>query len=450
MPVVRTAARRTAAAFRCRDDLPGRVRLALRLARRTVEVATAEATATPQEASPRRPPALVVGKVVGEGAMLLRAVTFLRGDDAELDAEAQALAEALLPQARGDRVIERLCNDAGRALEHASAHLFLGDAGYRDEGFERLLDGIVGGAAPRGGERLPNHRLEHEWLEQIRGRRVDATRAGEVLLAETCLGWPLDVLGCSTLDLYLFTHVVMYASDMGRRAVWLPRPTAALLREAEAALAAALDADNFDLAAELLWTWPMLRQAWSPTAAFAFDVLARAQDEHGFLPGPDHARWAAEPGLGLSAEDLMLRTSYHANVVMGILCATALHPRSVPPPVVAMAAGSTASAVLLVSVGEGGGRRGGLLDRLPRKSFMPRWQPAFEALDEQRQEALSSWCLNIWFRRAAAGNDLEQLREALAAMLELDDVEAADGPSAHQALARLQRAMAVARGFTSQ
>lgn len=430
-PVVRTAARRTPATLRCRDDLPGRVRLAVRMARRTVEVAIAATTATPQEEGTRRPPPLVVGKVVGEAAMLLRAVTFLRGDDAELDAEAQALAEALIPHARGDRVIERLCNDAGRALEHASAHLFLADAGYRDDDFARLLDGIVAGNAERGTERLPNHQLELEWLDQIRDRSVDAMRAGEALLAETCLGWPLDVLGCSTIDLYLLTHAVMYASDMGRRAVWLPRPTGEVLRDVEAALAAALDADNFDLAAELLWTWPMLRQAWSPTASFAFDVLARAQDEHGFLPGPDHARWAGDRAHGLSDEDLRLRTSYHANVVMGILCAAALHPRSAPAPMAPMNADDPG--------------RARLLGRLPRRPFVPRWQGAFEALDERRQSALSSLCLDVWFRRATASNDFAQLREALGVAADIDDGEACEGPSARQALTRLRRAMAAAR-----
>lgn len=436
MPVVRTAAGRGAAAVRCRDDLPGRVRLALRTARRAVAATSGAVPESPPSSGGARPPALVPAKVVGESAMLLRAMSFLRGEDAALDAEAQALAEALLVPARDARVMERLCNDPARALEHASAHLFLSDAGYRDAAFSRLLDGVLACGGVRGPERLPNHQLEGDWLDEIRGRRVHATRADETLLSRSCLGWPLDVLGCATLDLYLFTHVVMYASDMGRRDVWPPRPTADILADAEAALAAALDADNLDLAAELLWTWPMLRQAWSPLAAFAFGVVAQAQDEQGFLPGPDYARWAGAAGLGLAHEEVVLRTSYHADLVMGLLCAAALHPRSAPP--------TRPRWPRWPLAGEGGARRAsaGLLSRLPARAVVPRWQRAFEALAPGHQDELAPLCFGVWFRRAAGRGDLLELRRALAATLEFSG---GDGLSARQALGRLERAMAAGR-----
>ncbi|WP_431287157.1 DUF6895 family protein [Roseateles chitinivorans] len=334
MPMVRPVVGRRSVAARRRDDLLGRVHLAVRMARRTLKAAVAaeeegllaeggrEASKGP--VAPAAPAALVLGKVVGEAAMLLRTTAPLRGEDETLDVESRLLAVQLVAQARGARVRERLCNDAGRALEHASAHLFLGDAGYPDEAFDRLLDDILDGEDACGPERLPNHQLECAWLDQIRRGRVEVEPIDEELLVATCIGWPLDVLGCSTLDLYMFTHVVMYASDMGRRAVHPPRPVEDILAEAEAGLAAALDADNFDLAAELLWTWPMLRQRWSAAAVFALELLMRVQDEHAFLPGPDYARWAGRSGGGLAHEDVVQRTSYHANLVMGMLCAVAL------------------------------------------------------------------------------------------------------------------------------
>ncbi len=451
MPAVRRVTGRRPAPVRHRDDLLGRVHLAVRMARRAVkaavnrEVLTGEGAAGEEAAktsagvsaaagsassadasgaSACHPPALVPAKVVGEAAMLLRMTAPLRGLDETLDVESRLLAVQLVPQARGGRVRERLCHDPGRALEHASAHLFLSDAGYPDEAFDRLLAGVVEGNAVQGSERLPNHLLEGEWLDQIWRGRVDAEPANAALLDRTCLGWPLDVLGCSTLDLYLLTHVVMYASDMGRRAVTLPREPVDVLAEVEAALAAALDADNLDLAAELLWTWPMLRQPWSPVATFAYGVLAREQDELGFLPGPDYARWAGQAAGrdALSHEELVLRSSYHATFVMGMLCAAALLPGG----------GGHAVAMPVTPLQDGSSD---VCDR-------PRWERAFESLDDAARSRLEPLRVSVRFRRAAATGDIDALREVLAATL---DQRGGDGPSARQALRKLQRAIAISR-----
>ena len=43
----------------------------------------------------------------------------------------------------------------------------------------------------------------------------------------------------------------------------LPRPAQELSRDLDALLGLALDADNFDLTAEVLWSWPMLRLPWT-------------------------------------------------------------------------------------------------------------------------------------------------------------------------------------------
>ena len=83
-----------------------------------------------------------------------------------------------------------------------------------------------------------------------------------------------------------------------------------------------------------------------------------------------------------------------------------------------------------------------VLDSLPTRSFVPQWQQDFVALSGSERSALSSLCFSVWFRRAAAAGDVAGLRDALAATLEHDD---SDGPSAHQALKRLQRVTAIAR-----
>ncbi|MDQ2796297.1 MAG: hypothetical protein M3Y06_03930, partial [Actinomycetota bacterium] len=78
----------------------------------------------------------------------------------------------------------------------------------------------------------------------------------------------------------------MYASDSGRRGTTFPRPVENVLADAETALAVALDDGNLDLAAEALWTWPMLGATPSAIARFAWRLLAAAQDETGLVVGP--------------------------------------------------------------------------------------------------------------------------------------------------------------------
>jgi hypothetical protein len=211
---------------------------------------------------------------------------------------------------------------------------------------------------------------------------------------------------------------------MGRRSFQWPRPVGQIMADAEAALAAAIDADNFDLAAELLWTWPMLGQPWSPAATFSFGILAATQDDHGFLPGPDYsARDYACLPEDLRAE-YVLRTSYHATLVMGFLCAAALRPGLAPPVAVTPTAASVGGIDMIMP----------LLRTQPRK---PHWQDAFQHLDVTRRESLAEFVLTIVLRRARASHDLELVRESLSAGLVCGLL---DGPAIHQALALLRRA----------
>jgi len=413
-----------------RGDLSARVLQAVHMARRVVDAAAAPAAARGSAPPDARGPApLQLAKVVGESAMLMRVVDFLGAEDAGLRAALDALAARLAPLARGEAVIASLCRPGGGAIEHASAHVFLADLGYGDEAFEHLLGTLLGDAPAAGPERLPNHELESRWLAEIRSGAVHRGPADAALMDRTCLAWPLDVLGCSTLDLYVFTHVVMYASDMGRRRVLAPRPVSEISAEAEAALAAALDADNLDLAAELLWTWPMLGLPWPAAATFAFEVLAQAQDEHGFLPGPEHAQWRPATPAGAEVDERVLRTSYHATLVMGMLCGAALGPNG------ANRAGPRKPA-------RDDGAVDDLLAALPPRPGTPRWQRVLATMARDRRAALASLVLDVWLRRAAAAGDIAQVRDALAAGL----ARGAGGrPSMRQGLALLRRSMAVAR-----
>ena len=92
-------------------------------------------------------------------------------------------------------------------------------------------------------------------------------------------------------------------------------------------LAGYMDAEDYDLAGELLLAWPLMGAPWSPSAAFAFRVLASIEDQVGVLPcgnvnlahlaqleGEERARYA-------------LGTAYHTAYVMGFLCAASASTR---------------------------------------------------------------------------------------------------------------------------
>ncbi len=112
----------------------------------------------------------------------------------------------------------------------------------------------------------------------------------------------------------------MQISDLGTWPVILPRDPHDVIEDVEALMAAALHADNYDLAAELLWTWPMLRLPWTEFAARVFALLIEVHGRLGFLPGPDfHAQVYAELPPHEAAAYAQ-RTSYHTTLVLGMLC----------------------------------------------------------------------------------------------------------------------------------
>jgi hypothetical protein len=417
-PALRDAARQAAAG---RADLLRRVHQALRLVGRALDSAAMQACepVAAGEVAGVRP--LQLDKVVAEAAMLMHCASFLGDEDPPLAATIDALARRAAGHARSDAVLVRLCREPFRALEHAAAHVHLGAIGHHDEHFDRFLQEVLDGDTVGGPERLPNHVLECHWLDQLRsGEAGHGVHPG--LLGRTCVSWPLDLLSSSTADLYAFTHVVLYASDMGRRAAPWPRPPDEIAAEADAALAVALDADNHDLAAELLWTRPMLGVPWSAAACFGFEVLAAVQDEHGFLPGPQFGLQASDD------EDWVLRTSYHATLVMGMLCAASLRGGREPP----LTFDDAAAGADVVDA---------LLTSMPPCTRSPRWLDALARLDAPRRLPLAPFVLAVTFRRAVAVHDLPCVRATLEAALE---GSLADGPAVRQALGLLRRAVSLA------
>jgi hypothetical protein len=126
-------------------------------------------------------------------------------------------------------------------------------------------------------------------------------------------------------DPYGLTHQLFYVSDFGRVAPpEFPRSRGDVLADVEGLLLRYLDHEDYDITAELLMAWPQLREPWSPTAAFAFRVLADVEDEAGILPcgNVDPDRLATLEGQDRTR--YARAASYHTALVMGLLCAVSL------------------------------------------------------------------------------------------------------------------------------
>lgn len=408
-----------------RHDLPFRIRLALDMADQALSTALDERPADPSTPEDRP---LMVQKVVAESALLLRCCAFLRTTNYELAARIESLATRLAAVARSDRTWAALCREPACAIEHATAHVLLADLGYPDAAFDGLLAHVLSSDESFSGERLPGQDLEREWLLQIRAGAARDRSAEPELLARTGVARPLDALRSSIYDVYAFTHVVLHATDMGQRTVAWPRGHAPLVADAEAALAIALDADNLDLAAEVMWTWPMAGLAWPPAAAFAFELLARVQDEHGFVPGPEYSQ-ENQSGGGRPWTRHTLRTSYHSTFVMGFLCAAMQRTPPVMPP---CAAEPDAGALAAL---------GRITRQLDSAGSALRWLDAIIQSSPARQAALGPLLLTAALRRAAAASDIAWLRECLAIGL---DLGLDDGPGFEQGLRMLERATSFA------
>lgn len=409
-----------------RQNLPHRVRLALEMAGEALSAAIEERPTSPLTPGERP---LLLQKVVTESALLLRCCAFLGKADHEGAERNERLIARLAPLARSDSTRASLCREPARAIEHAAAHVILADLGDKDDAFDGLLAHVLGSDESAAGDRTAGQDIERQWLLQVRDgtARLGSPELG--LLDRSVAVRPLDVLHASSNDLYAFTHVVLHATDMGQRVVAWPRGHALLRADAEAAIALSLDADNLDLVAEVLWTWPMAGLAWTPVAEFAFELLAQVQDEHGFLPGPEHSREnnaAAERPWNL----YVLRTSYHATYVMGLLCAAMLRMRPVTPLKAAAPDIDTLKALdRIMHLLDGAGRR-------------PRWLDAISQLAPARQVALAPLLMTAALRRCTAASDFERLRACLQIGL---DHDLTDGLAFEQGLRMLERATLFAR-----
>lgn len=339
-------------------------------------------------------------KVISETGILLLAAERVVGSSNDLRRHIDSVAELVRPYAQGERVRARVCMEPALALDHALAHLCLTRLGYKDPDLDRLLVNTLECEAAASRERLPHRALEEVWLRRIGGfaasrhlRDVGALRA-----SMPCIG--LDALSATRDDVYAFTHALMYVTDFGSRVSRLPRTRRALFADAEAALARCLDDDDYDLAGEVLLTWPMLRSRWSPAAVFGFVVLASVEDAAGFLPSLALRLQRYRELDSESRSRYAIAAGYHTAYVMGLLCAVALSSGSLPlsrvPQRVTMCGASAQ-----------------MLELLEGSDSRPHWREILNNLGAAQQDSLAGLFLTMTLRRAALSHDLSLLREAL-------------------------------------
>lgn len=368
-------------------------------------------------------------KPIAETGVLLYAASLAK-QHPEVSARIRRLASELAPYARGSRMRLGLALNPALAFDYAIAHVLLTRLGYPDPNFDALLRQSRAAQANAGRERMPHRELEQQWIASLWrqcGHRGDPGFARAA--RRSILNYPMDLFGASDEDLYAFTHAVMYITGFGLTAAIMPRSRAVILAEAEAALARCLDAQDYDLSAEILLAWPLTGKRWSPVAAFAFRVLTAVEDRAGFLPTSATRISELKAREGLDRKLYLLATSYHTAFVMGLLCAAALQPGCAPP--------------AKIPAQQGLRRRSKhILPFLDDDNPAPHWRKIFDDLDEPQAEALAGMLFSIALQRNAARRDLVGLEQVLRRGY---DLGLAHTPIASQAAEMLERTMACAK-----
>lgn len=340
-------------------------------------------------------------KVISETAMLLRAVLAIPPQISKgLPQRARQLAAALEPWARHPRVKISLLLFPALALDYAAAHLTLKQAGISDENFDTLLELALQAQTAQARERLPHRELEQQWLLKL---HRSTSALDSATLECTALWRTPDLLSGSRDDWYAFTHALLYATDFGHRPLH-PAPPVPPADMATSALCGPLDDDDFDLAGELLLTWPFLHVPWSPAAALTFQMMNRLEHDVGVVPSLSLDQLGYQHTPPEQRRHYVTATAYHTAFVMGLLCATLLRA---PMPSASTDAAPLISQSLLDT----------FLAQLHAREKRPQWVQDFMAQPTAQQRACGSFLLDVLVRRAVRQLDLQEVRSLLAQSL---------------------------------
>jgi hypothetical protein len=357
-------------------DLVRRLCYALDTAAQSLELAGKEGFTNPDVPQATVRPE----KVIAETGLLLYVSSLLDttpecrdslAASSELRDKINATARLLIAEARCDRVLLEVCLQPAVAIDYAEAHIFLTRIGFPDPKFDALLEKIINSPGHLAKERFPHRTLEQEWVKKLWNKPPRDFAELQKTIARTPLGFSLDLLFATRDDMYAFTHAMMYVSGFNDQPWNLPRKSCDICREAEGMLARCLDEEDYDLAAEILLSWPLTDDPWSAVATFAFRVLRKVDDKVGFLPTSSTRIATLQKLQGIERKKYFLATSYHTIYVMGLLCAVSLQPGKLPPeelPVNETRQGSTAA----------------ILPYVMQDASRPHWLEEFNLLPPQR------------------------------------------------------------------
>ena len=337
-------------------------------------------------------------KIIAETAMLLRAVMTLQGPAvAGIRRRASVLAARLAKHARHERVQIGVALFPALALDYGAAHIVLESAGFPDPGFSETIKNSLEATTATARERFPHRELEQAWLTSL----LYASGVDRGIAARTSLIRGIDVISGSRDDAYSFTHALMYATDFGcrRPQSWLP--PGRILSISRSALAAVIDDDDFDLAGEILLSWPFLRMEWDDTSSFVFAVLARVEDEVGVLPSlaldlHEYNELPAE-----SRKNYVAAVAYHTAYVMGLVCASAIRAEAFPQQSLSECDAPNDFADELIAI----------LQREPRT---PQWLKYVQTLQPPQRSACIPLMLDVAVRRALRKTQFGEAHELIA------------------------------------
>jgi hypothetical protein len=358
-------------------SLENRVLHALSFAKETLRLLAQQGYDDPDTLQDKIPPE----KVIGETAFLLYAASLV--GNAAIKGKVSEIAQILMPHARSKKILLGICLYPALAIEYAQAHVFLTRIGFPDNRFDKMLDKSIGAQSHFGRERPPHRMLEQEWVKRIwAGNCESAGKRISDMIANSALSCPVDLLHGTREDLYAFTHALMYATCFNTFPWKIGNKRELILENAEAMLARCVDDQDYDLAGELLLTWPLTRSAWSPLAVFAFRVLMRVEDEAGFLPSPATRIDTLQKLEGEKKKKYLHATAYHTVYVMGLLCSASLRSGMSSP-------SNISSKKFIPEIPEK------IIEFLTTGNPAPHWLTDFNRLDKAEQGTLAHLLLNI-------------------------------------------------------
>lgn len=347
-----------------------------------------------------------IDKPMAETAMLIYAASACRTHE-NIKTRINRIATKLGSCARTDEVALNIALHPSQAIKLSLPHILLSKLGYPDADFEKLVAVTIAEQERCGDDKTRSAIYESQWIANLRNK--DSNLADQSLNArKSFLFSPVDLIGGRREDAYGFTHLMMYSTDFGFCPTDLNLDTGFAIDQASSLLAKCVGTEDYDLAGELLLTWPYLRAKWDPQSAFAYRLLTSIEGEVGHLPcanidlrhlstldGKEHDRYA-------------LASSYHTIYVTGFLAAALLGPGMTPPDKI-IGAGPSAPCI----------------DRVMEHLDVSQahWYPLFLSLSNSEKEALARFIFDLGISQACIARDYSRLAKILSLETdaELDD-----------------------------